>query len=403
MLVRPQICWIDLGEPQAFDMSSLEAFHVKAKRRTPYIMHRLLFLILAQLLTTGTCDTSPDPEHGEKHKGNVGDHWNYEDQDWSKDYGLCQGKLQSPININTRETMLNKNLHLITPEGYNLPETEQLILTNNGHTVKVLLPNSMSISIGFMQKYTAAQLHFHWGSETTPGSEHTMDGTQYAAEMHIVHYAAKYGTLSQAVRKEDGLAVLAVFFQVGPQNNKNYDHIFDKLQDIAEQGANVHIPGFDISTLLPRQLSHYFRYNGSLTTPPCFQTVIWTVFKEIVQISQAQLDKLETSLKTGRRTLHSNFRQVQPLNGRTVFASFSASTSSRRIVPNGASTESIGDDKSDGNHFSLGDTLAIIFGILFGCTALAFVIYVLKQWKRQRSDTERGQKVIYKPAATMEA
>ncbi|XP_067841147.1 carbonic anhydrase 14 isoform X2 [Heptranchias perlo] len=380
-------------------------------------MQRLLFLILAQLLTTGTCDTNPGPEHAEKREGNSLGHWSYEDQDWSKGYELCKGESQSPINIDIRKTTLNKNLPIITLEGYNLPETESLTLSNNGHTVKLSLPDSMSISSGFSQKYVAAQLHFHWGSGTIPGSEHTVDGTQYSAEMHVVHYAAKYGSLKDAAEETDGLAVLAVLFQVGPQDNENYDHIFGKLQDIAEEGNSVHIPGFDITTLLPRQLHRFFRYSGSLTTPPCFQTVTWTIFNDTIQISQAQLNQLETSLKTGDHMMDSNYRHVQPLNGRTVFASFSAMASSRRMVPKVDSAESGGDDKSDsesgeshvysnssdGNHVTLGETLAIIFGILFGCTALAFVIYVMKQRKRQRSNTERGQKVIYKPAATMEA
>ncbi|XP_041051499.1 carbonic anhydrase 14 isoform X1 [Carcharodon carcharias] len=372
--------------------------------RTPYIMHRLLFLVLAQLLTTGTCDTNPDPEHKEKHEGNMFVPWTYEDQDWSKDYELCNGNSQSPINIDTDETILNKKLPSITLEGYNLSETEQLDLSNDGHTVKLSLPDSMSISHGFTQKYLATQLHFHWGSGATSGSEHTVDGFQYAAEMHIVHFAAKYGHLNKAALKADGIAVLGVLFQIGAEDNKNYDHIFDKLQDIAEEGANVHIPGFDINMLLPNQLYRFFRYNGSFTTPPCFQSVTWTVFNETVQISQAQLDKLETSLKTGHGMLDSNFRHAQPLNRRTVFASFSSLTSSRRIVPKENSVKLDEDDKSvDGNHFTLGDTLAVIFGTLFGCTVLAFVIYLLKQRKRQRSNTERGQKVIYKPAATMEA
>ncbi|XP_043543162.1 carbonic anhydrase 14 isoform X1 [Chiloscyllium plagiosum] len=365
-------------------------------------MRRLLFLILTQLLATGTCDISPGPEQEGKHEGKTLAHWNYEDQDWVKGYPYCNGDAQSPINIDTRKTIVNKELPSITLEGYNLKETEQLDLSNNGHTVQLSLPDSMSISGGFTQKYLASQLHFHWGSESTPGSEHTVDGTQYAAEMHIVHFAAKYESLVNASQKADGLAVLAVFLQVGTQHNKNYDHIFDKLQDIAE-GATIKIPGFDISTLLPSQLHHFFRYTGSLTTPPCFQTVTWTVFNEVVLISQVQLEKLKTSLKANHHTLDSNFRQVQPLNRRSVFASFSSLTSSRSIVPNVGFTESDGNDNSaNGNHFTLGDTLAVIFGTLFGCTALAFAVYVLKQ-KKQRSNTERGQKVIYKPAATMEA
>lgn len=51
----------------------------------------------------------------------------------------------------------------------------------------------------------------------------------------------------------------------------------------------VLIPAFDVQSLLPKDLGRYYRYNGSLTTPPCHQSVIWTVFHERVQISKAQV------------------------------------------------------------------------------------------------------------------
>lgn len=38
---------------------------------------------------------------------------------------------------------------------------------------------------GLPHRYTAAQLHFHWGSSGRPaGSEHMVNGRQYAAEVH---------------------------------------------------------------------------------------------------------------------------------------------------------------------------------------------------------------------------
>lgn len=51
----------------------------------------------------------------------------------------------------------------------------------------------------------------------------------------------------------------------------------------------AYIPAFDIQSLLPQDLGRYYRYNGSLTTPPCYQSVIWTLFHERVQISKAQV------------------------------------------------------------------------------------------------------------------
>lgn len=50
---------------------------------------------------------------------------------------------------------------------------------------------------------------------------------------------------------------------------------------------------FSLSSLLPIQdkdkLSKYFRYNGSLTTPPCSENVIWTIFDHKLKISLTQV------------------------------------------------------------------------------------------------------------------
>ena len=44
----------------------------------------------------------------------------------------------------------------------------------------------------------------------------------------------------------------------------------------------------DPAKLLPPSLD-FWRYEGSLTTPPLLESVIWTVFKEPIQISQEQV------------------------------------------------------------------------------------------------------------------
>jgi len=58
-------------------------------------------------------------------------------------------------------------------------------------------------------------MHAHWGSCAGHGSEHTVNGKQYDAELHIVHFNTKYGTPENAADKPDGLAVLGIFIEVG--------------------------------------------------------------------------------------------------------------------------------------------------------------------------------------------
>ena len=63
----------------------------------------------------------------------------------------------------------------------------------------------------------AVQFHFHWAKNdsTKGGSEHTLNGQQYFAEMHVVHYNTKYSSFAEAQNNENGLAVLGFFITVG--------------------------------------------------------------------------------------------------------------------------------------------------------------------------------------------
>ena len=69
--------------------------------------------------------------------------------------------------------------------------------------------------------------------------------------------------------------------------------MFIILRKFAEKG--VHVPHFDLRTLLPPVTKEYYRYEGSLTTPPCAETVVWTVFKHPQTISEAQVQSLNWS------------------------------------------------------------------------------------------------------------
>ncbi|MGH0150165.1 UNVERIFIED_CONTAM: hypothetical protein FKN15_022363 [Acipenser sinensis] len=98
------------------------------------------------------------------------------------------------------------------------------------------LPSTMYIS-SLPHRYSAAQLHLHWGStDHLGGSEHTINGKQYPAEMHVVHFNSdKYSNLSTAVDKADGLAVLGVFIDVGAFNPV-FDHILSHLGSVRYRG-----------------------------------------------------------------------------------------------------------------------------------------------------------------------
>ena len=123
------------------------------------------------------------------------------------------------------------------------------------------------------------QMHAHWGSAAGAGSEHTMDGVEYDAELHIVHYNAKYGDPSVAVDKPDGLAVLGMFIKTGA-SNPEIEKICKHLSSVSIKDMSVSMEhsSIDPTKLLPSNKT-FFTYPGSLTTPPLFESVTWLVFK----------------------------------------------------------------------------------------------------------------------------
>ncbi|NXA06444.1 CAH9 anhydrase, partial [Sapayoa aenigma] len=246
----------------------------------------------------------------------------------------CGDTMQSPINVATAQTIFSPNLRPIQLSGYSLPANEKFVLRNNGHTVLLELPESLAITGGYAQQYRAVQLHLHWGSPSEPGSEHTVNGQRFAAEIHVVHYNTKYNSFKEAMVHPDGLAVLGAFLEVGPMENPYYQEILEHLYKIPEVGQEVLVPGFNIAGLLPANLKLYFHYNGSLTTPPCYQTVKWTVFNQTVLLSRDQMLVLVTSLRNDdSNLLQKNYRPVQHLHGRRVLASFQTTLSLVKHTP----------------------------------------------------------------------
>uniref|UniRef100_A0A3B5BME4 carbonic anhydrase n=1 Tax=Stegastes partitus TaxID=144197 RepID=A0A3B5BME4_9TELE len=246
--------------------------------------------------------------------------------EWSEYFPDCGGTSQSPVDVVTTQTKYDPGLMPVTPLGYSQHGNKPFTLYNNGHTVVIELPDWMGLG-GLPWLFTAVQMHLHWGSggPSHGGSEHTINGLSADAELHVVHYNSElYPNLSAAMTHRDGLAVLGILIVA-------FNSILNYLSRIRHAGmSRAFIPAFDVQSLLPKDLGRYYRYNGSLTTPPCYQSVFWTVFHERVQISKAQLLKLETILysskaeEADRMLLQDNYRATQPLNHRVVFASFSA-------------------------------------------------------------------------------
>ncbi|XP_056325565.1 carbonic anhydrase 4-like [Danio aesculapii] len=262
----------------------------------------------------------------------------------------CNGSSQSPINIVTAQVQGNPNLTQFNLTGFDA-NTTFISIANSGTSVVVTLDEDiMSVQGGGLPgRYVSKQFHLHWGNGSSlPGSEHTVDGKQYAMELHIVNLHSKYnGNLSAALAAHDSsaLAVLGFFIEGTDEANKTkgWDVLTSFLTKIPYSGnATVDIMNqITMNSLLEGvNKTKYYRYQGSLTTPSCNEAVIWSVFKEPIKVSNNLINRFSTTVfaKTTSAPLlnTNNFRGVQPLNGRVVTSQVEQTAST--TAPSSAAT-----------------------------------------------------------------
>ncbi|XP_052051481.1 carbonic anhydrase 4 [Apodemus sylvaticus] len=237
--------------------------------------------------------------------------------------GDCKENQQSPINIVTAKAKLNPRLTPFNFVGYD--KKKQWTVKNTQHSVEMTLEGDMHIVGGDLPtRYEAVQLHLHWSEMSDKGSEHSIDGEHFAMEMHIVH--KKMTSNSNKVQDSDKLAVLGFMVEVGETTNKGFQPLVEALSRISKPYTNSTVRESSLQDMLPpsEKLYSYFRYQGSLTTPTCDETVIWTVFKEPIKIHKDQF--LEFSKKVyydedQKLNMKDNVRPLQPLGRREVFKS----------------------------------------------------------------------------------
>jgi len=253
-------------------------------------------------------------------------------------YEACGHSSQSPINIHSSDAQVKKSLGLelsnydvTTNVSFNMKnrdtDIEFMAAAKSGNVKDI--PQTVTFN---GTTYRLFQLHFHWGLDTHQGSEHQLDSQQYAAEMHIIHYNDKYDNVSHAIDKSDGLLVWGHFLQVTSQTRVANPYVGQVLSNFAsvKNGGQKKTVTVNLKKLLPEQHDNFFHYAGSLTTPPCFQSVKWIVNPVPIKVSEdmmvsefrALIDSPMSGILNTTVQMGNNYRPIQPLNGRTVFANF---------------------------------------------------------------------------------
>lgn len=216
---------------------------------------------------------------------------------------------QSPINIDTRGAALLQEGTPIKFVNYGAPFLAQI--KNLGYTIQVKpigSTNLPQIYGAFMDEmYLLTEYHFHWSDKDNEGSEHTVNGHHYPGEVQMLHETMT----GKAV-------VLSVFLKLGLKG-----HALARecavLNRVLKPGQS-HDMAVVLRDKLPARRTKFWRYRGSLTYPPCKKNVTWIVMEEPISITKEQLSWFRKVQETPGHLLHKNFRPLQGLNGRNIFA-----------------------------------------------------------------------------------
>jgi|SRR5271166_5867319 len=201
-------------------------------------------------------------------------------------YAACNSKEQSPIDIGSSEKAQLPALRF----DYHAAPLQFLL--NNGYAIRVNYHGGGQYLTAGGERYQLTQFHFH------RPSEELIHGKPSDMAIHLMHESSS--------GKVAGVTVLLTAGEPNATIQKIVDHM------PAAVGPEHEIPGVEIDPagMLPRNLS-YYTYMGSLTAPPCTESVVWFVLKTPVEISRAQLAAFA-------KIYPRNVRPPQPLNGRIV-------------------------------------------------------------------------------------
>jgi carbonic anhydrase len=196
------------------------------------------------------------------------------------------------------------------------PITTDLTVQNNGHAIAADLSNRGFGGLTLDDSEFALQsITFH------ARSEHSIAGKRFPLEVHLMH------------KRYDGDARAIVAFLVESRISPRPE--LEKVKGVGDAPADARLSIFDgsipavmnVSTVSPTELrpldlnawftGAFYKYEGSLTAPPCSENVVWFVRQKPLLASNAQVKAFFSAIFEMTHDL-GNARAVLPVMGREI-------------------------------------------------------------------------------------
>lgn len=243
------------------------------------------------------------------------------DVDWSQTHGAsqggeCDGSVQSPIDIASNNAKPTTDIDPIQVTNFFKNSVQNKVFkleTDPIDSTKHALKFSFNAFTPLHNEaIKCAQFHFHIDQ-----SEHTLNGQNFLAELHLVCFQSKFENLGAAVASKESNALMVFGSWIQEQStlttdNAGIDNVINAYN--AEENAENPIMLNEFEVPMPENIHRYYRYDGSLTTPNCNEVVTWTVFTDPILVTPEQAN----ALRNMRSEVIKNNRPTLPLNGREV-------------------------------------------------------------------------------------
>ncbi|XP_073997738.1 carbonic anhydrase-related protein B isoform X3 [Rhodnius prolixus] len=244
--------------------------------------------------------------------------WGLINPEWS----MCtKGRRQSPVNLEPNKLLFDPNLRVLHMDKHRVNG----VLTNTGHSVLFRVDNTTRQHVNFTggplsYKYQLHHIHIHYGLDDGMGSEHTINGHTFPAEIQIFGFNSQlYSNFSEAIHRSQGIVAISVLLQLGDLSNPELRLLTDNLDKIRYGGEEVEVRRLSVLGLLP-DTEYYMTYDGSTTMPPCHETLTWVILNKPIYITKQQLHGLRRLMQGNDATapLGNNYRPPQPLHHRPL-------------------------------------------------------------------------------------
>ncbi|XP_020239887.1 alpha carbonic anhydrase 7 [Cajanus cajan] len=211
-----------------------------------------------------------------------------------EEWATCKnGKMQSPIDLSCARVKIIPYCHQLHTDY----KSSNATIINRGHDIAVYWKGDAgSIRVNGTE-FFLKQCHWH-----SP-SEHSINGRKYDLEMHMLH-----------VSPDNKIFVVGAFYKIGHRRDRFLYQLEKDIKHLVDEVEEREIGETNPSHVQTRG-KMYYRYIGSLTTPPCTEGVIWNIDRKIRTVSKEQVRLLREAVHDHAER---NARPRQARNNRDI-------------------------------------------------------------------------------------